>query len=46
MCVQVVRKQRVETYLHPDVVAELENDYDDTVSATIRKAVAEYLEAK
>lgn len=39
----VVRKQRVETYLHPDTVAQLENDYNDDVSAVIRTAVNQYL---
>lgn len=40
----VVRRQRVETYLHPDVVAQLENDFDDSVSSVVRDAVNEKLE--
>lgn len=40
----VVRKQRVETYLHPDMVAQLENDYEDSVSAVVRQAVKEKVE--
>jgi hypothetical protein len=43
--VHVVRKQRVETYLHPDTVAQLENDYDESVSSVIRNAVEQKLEA-
>jgi len=41
--VHVVRKQRVEVYLHPDTVAQLENDYTESNSAIIRQAVVEYL---
>ena len=44
MYVHVVRKQRVETYLDPDVVAQLEDEYDESVSAVIRTAVMQYLE--
>ena len=44
MYVHVVRKQRVETYLDPDVVAQLENDYDGSVSANIRQAVNEFIQ--
>lgn len=40
----VVRKQRVETYLHPDTVAQLETGYEESVSSVIREAVAEKLE--
>jgi hypothetical protein len=43
-CVHVVRKVRVETYLHPDTVAQLENRYKDSVSAVIRDSVSEKLE--
>ena len=44
MCVHVVRKQRVETYLHPDVVAELENEIDVSMSEFIRDATNEKLD--
>jgi len=39
----VVRKQRVETYLHPDTVAQLE-DIDGNNSEFIREAVHDKLE--
>jgi len=39
----VVRKQRVETYLHPSTVEQIEDEYDDSVSAVIRDAVDEYI---
>lgn len=42
----VVRKQRVETYLDPDVVAQLENDIDVGKSEFIREAVNEKLERR
>jgi len=42
--VHVVRKQRVETYLHPDTVAQLENDVDVPMSEYIRDATEEKLE--
>jgi len=41
--VHVVRKIRVETYLHPDVDAQLEQ-LDENKSAFIRKAVNNELE--
>lgn len=42
-CVHMVRKQRVETYLDPETVKTLEDDYDGDVSAIIRKAVNQML---
>jgi len=39
----VVRKQRVEVYLHPDTVAQLESDYDGGKSEVIRNAVNDML---
>jgi len=41
--VHVVRKQRVEAYLQPTTVEQIETDYDDSVSAVIRAAVNEYI---
>jgi len=43
-CVHVVRKQRVETYLHPDTVAQLENNIDVSMSEFIRDATTEKLD--
>jgi len=40
-----MRKQRVETYLHPDTIAQLEQDYDKPVSELVREAVTAMLEA-
>jgi len=41
----MVRKVRVETYLHPDTVAQLEQDFEGDTSAVIRTAVNKMLES-
>jgi len=43
VCMCMVRKQRVETYLHPDTVAQVEMQAEK-VSQFVREAVNEKLE--